>query len=85
MEIKEIKEVEETNKFKIEWKEVLSNKVTLTAFIVALVGFVYYTASLLGFQIPIKQDSIIEWFGMVIGIFTMLGIVTNSNTKGGGK
>ena len=85
MEIKEIKEVEETNKFKIEWKEVLSNKVTLTAFIVALVGFVYYTASLLGFQIPIKQDSIIEWFGMIIGILTMLGIVTNSNTTGGGK
>ena len=85
MEEIKTKVVEDTKAFKVNWKEVLSNKVTLTAFIVALVGFVYYTASLLGFDIPIAETDLIKWFGMIIGILTMLGIVTNSNTTGGGK
>ena len=79
------KVVEDTKKFTVNWKEVLTNKVTLTAFIVAVVGFVYYTASLLGFELPIAETDLIKWFGMIVGILTMLGIVTNSNTSGGGK
>lgn len=87
MENKDIntKTVVETTKFKVEWKEVLSNKVTLTAFVVALIGLIYYTATLLGYTLPIEQEAIIKWCGMIIAILSMLGIVTNSNTKGGGK
>jgi len=79
------KEVEETSKFEVNWKEVLTNKVTLTSFIVAIVGFIYYTVGLLGINLPIAETDIVKWFGMIIGLLSMLGIVTNSNTYGGGK
>ena len=80
----EDKNIIEKNK-KVEWREVLSNKGTLLGFISAVIIFVYFTAKMFNIELPIAQDSIIEWFGMLVGILCLLGVVSNSNTPGIGK
>ncbi|WP_442878654.1 phage holin [Chryseobacterium sp.] len=70
---------------KINWKEVLTNKATLVALIAAVVSFAYYTLSLVGVTPSIAESEITEWFGMLVTILVMLGIVTNSNTPGAGR
>ena len=68
----------------INWKEVLTNKATLTALITTVVLFVYTGLGLFGIVPTIAQDALVNWLGIGVSILVYLGIVTNSNTPGAG-
>lgn len=58
------------------------NKTTLVAFITAIIAFVYQLSGILGFTVPISQDSLIQLVGVIINLLAGLGILVDPTTAG---
>lgn len=70
---------------KINWRNILTNKATLTALAAAAVAFIYQLLSFFGIVPSITESQITDCIGLFINILVGLGIVTNPNTPGIGN
>lgn len=66
----------------INWKLRFKNKVTLTALIAAVVGFIYTLLTIFGITPQVEQDSIMQLASLVIMLLCSLGIVVDPTTAG---
>jgi len=60
----------------------LKNKTVLTAVVAVLVAIVYQGLGFLGIVPSISASDVINWFGLVISLFVLLGVVTDPTTGG---
>lgn len=66
----------------INWKLRFKNKVTLTALIAAVVGFIYTLLTIFGITPRVEQDSIMQLASLVIMLLCSLGVVVDPTTAG---
>ena len=66
----------------INWKLRLQNRTTLTTAAGITVAIVYQFLSFLGVVPTISQEEVVQFFGMVISLAALLGIVTDPTTHG---
>ncbi len=66
----------------INWKLRFKNKVTLTALIAAVVGFIYTLLTIFGVTPQVEQDSIMQLASLVIMLLCSLGVVVDPTTAG---
>ena len=62
----------------------LKNKATLVAIVLATVAFLYQLAGLIGIAVPITEDQVIQFVGIIINLLVGLGILVDPTTAGVG-
>lgn len=67
---------------KLKWKLRFQNKATLSALIAAAVTFVYQIMGIFGIVPGISEKEVIEWFGIILNLLVVLGIITDPSTAG---
>lgn len=67
---------------KINWKNRFKNKVTLVAICAQVLAIIYMFCNMFGIQLPVAQETIMEFVMLVIGLLVLLGIVVDPNTPG---
>lgn len=60
------------------------NAPVCTAFICAVVAFIYQMFGIFGYTAPISQDMVIQILGLVINAFVAVGVLVDPTTKGFG-
>lgn len=65
---------------KINWKVRFKNKVWLTAFLVAVIAFVYQILGIIGITPPITQDTLAAVGFALIDLLVMVGVVVDPTT-----
>lgn len=60
----------------------LKNKTTLIAIVATTVAFLYQIAGILGIAIPISQEQVIQYIGLLINLLAVLGILVDPTTAG---
>ena len=66
----------------LNWKLRLKNKTTLLSLIGCLVAFVYQLAGILGYNVPVNQDEMVQMLGLFISALAAVGVVVDPTTKG---
>lgn len=66
----------------LNWKVRFKNKVWLTGFLAAVVGFVYQILGLFDIVPPISHDQVTQVVGLVITMFASMGVLVDPTTKG---
>lgn len=67
---------------KVNWKLRFSNKVTLTAIVLAVIALIYQVLALIGIAPQISESQLVQLAGMVINLLAVLGIITDPTTAG---
>jgi len=67
---------------KVNWKLRFSNKVTLTAIVLAAIALIYQVLAIIGVAPQISESQLVQLAGMVINLLAVLGIITDPTTAG---
>jgi len=67
---------------KVNWKLRFSNKVTLTAIVLAAIALIYQVLAIIGVTPQISESQLVQLAGMVINLLAVLGIITDPTTAG---
>lgn len=68
--------------FKINWKIRFKNRAFLLGFFGVILGFVYQMLSLFDVVVPVSEEQVIQFLGIVINLLVGLGVVVDPTTKG---
>jgi phi LC3 family holin len=67
---------------KINWKARFKNKAFLITFITLIVAFVYQVLGLFGVVPSISEDTVMNFFTIVINLMATLGVIVDPTTPG---
>lgn len=67
---------------KINWRVRLKSKAFLTAVCAAGLVFLYELAQLLGFQVPVEQEAIMNVITLGLTLLATIGIINDPTTPG---
>lgn len=67
---------------RINWKNRLQNKATLTALVAVLVAAIYQAAAVFGIEIPVEQEWVITFAGYIITALVLIGVIVDPTTEG---
>lgn len=66
----------------INWRVRIKSKPFLMAVVAALLVFVYELAQLLGLQLPVAQEAVLNIISLFLTFLVTIGIVTDPTTPG---
>ena len=67
---------------RINWKQRFRNGAWLPMFLGAVVTTGYMICEILGIKVPIPQTDVTKIVAAILGILSMLGVITDPTTKG---